>query len=117
MNLDCLSETQIEKLRFAFRELYALNKWPEDRRSYNNLRRGNREPSNGASPRSPCTSPDASPCLRPSSNTSDPRSRGERSSVPPSPKLLQLLQGQAPEPADPAIVRRAVRRQRRREFP
>lgn len=37
MNLDCLSKTQIEKLRFAFRELYELNKWPEDRRNYNNL--------------------------------------------------------------------------------
>lgn len=37
MNLDCMSETQIEKLRFAFRELYHLNKWPEDRRSYNNM--------------------------------------------------------------------------------
>ncbi|HEX3127747.1 MAG TPA: tyrosinase family protein [Thermoanaerobaculia bacterium] len=37
MNLDCLSETQIEKLRFAFREMYALNKWPEDIRSYNNM--------------------------------------------------------------------------------
>jgi tyrosinase len=37
MNLDCLSETQIEKLRFAFREMYALNKWPEDIRSFNNI--------------------------------------------------------------------------------
>src|SRR6185369_16093038 len=37
MNLDCLSEVQIDKLRFAFHELYALNKWPEDRRSYNNM--------------------------------------------------------------------------------
>jgi tyrosinase len=37
MNLDCLSEVQIDKLRFAFRELYALNKWPEDRRSYNSM--------------------------------------------------------------------------------
>lgn len=36
-NLDCMSETQIEKLRWAFRELYHFNKWPEDRRSYNNM--------------------------------------------------------------------------------
>ncbi len=36
-NLDCLSETQLERLRWAFRELYRLNKWPEDRRSYNNM--------------------------------------------------------------------------------
>jgi tyrosinase len=32
-----MSETQIEKLRWAFRELYRFNKWPEDRRSYNNM--------------------------------------------------------------------------------
>jgi tyrosinase len=37
MNLDCMDEMQVEKLRFAFRELYALNKWPEDSRNYNNL--------------------------------------------------------------------------------
>ena len=37
MNLDCMSETEIEKLRWAFRELYRFNKWPEDRRSYNNM--------------------------------------------------------------------------------
>ncbi len=37
MNLDCMSEPQVEKLRWAFRELYHLNKWPEDRRSYNNM--------------------------------------------------------------------------------
>jgi tyrosinase len=37
MNLDCMSEIQLEKLRYAFRELYELNKWPEDSRSYNNL--------------------------------------------------------------------------------
>jgi len=36
-NLDCMSNTQIEKLRWAFRELYRFNKWPEDRRSYNNM--------------------------------------------------------------------------------
>ena len=35
-NLDCLSEAQIERLRGAFRHLYDLNAWPEDRRSYNN---------------------------------------------------------------------------------
>src|SRR5262245_34028688 len=37
MNVDCMSETQLAKLRFAMRELYALNKWSEDSRSYNNL--------------------------------------------------------------------------------
>lgn len=37
MNLDCLAPDQLEQLRYAFRELYALNKWPRDRRSYNNL--------------------------------------------------------------------------------
>jgi len=37
MNVDCLLPSQLEKLRFAFRELYALNKWPEDARNYNNL--------------------------------------------------------------------------------
>ena len=37
MNLDCMDEAQVEKLRFAMRELYELNKWPEDSRSYNNL--------------------------------------------------------------------------------
>src|SRR5439155_7990035 len=36
-NLDCMPESQIEKLRWAFREIYRLNKWPEDRRSYNNM--------------------------------------------------------------------------------
>ena len=36
-NLDCMSESQVEKLRWAFRELYRFNKWPEDRRSYNNM--------------------------------------------------------------------------------
>jgi tyrosinase len=36
-NLDCMSPSQLEKLRWAFRELYNLNKWPEDRRSYNNM--------------------------------------------------------------------------------
>jgi tyrosinase len=37
MNLDCMLPHQVETLREAFRELYALNKWPADRRSYNNL--------------------------------------------------------------------------------
>ena len=32
-----MSEPQLEKLRWAFRELYRFNKWPEDRRSYNNM--------------------------------------------------------------------------------
>lgn len=36
MNLDCLTPAQLERFRNAFRELYRLNKWPEDRRSYNN---------------------------------------------------------------------------------
>ena len=37
MNLDCMSATEIDKFRWAFRELYNLNKWTEDRRSYNNM--------------------------------------------------------------------------------
>jgi len=37
MNLDCMTPHQLETLREAFRELYALNKWPADRRSFNNL--------------------------------------------------------------------------------
>jgi tyrosinase len=37
MNVDCMLDTQIEKFRFAMRELYELNKWAEDSRSYNNL--------------------------------------------------------------------------------
>ena len=37
MNIDCMSEREVEKLRSAFRQMYHLNKWPEDRRSYNNL--------------------------------------------------------------------------------
>jgi tyrosinase len=37
MNLDCMNDTQLDKLRYAMRELYELNKWPEDARSYNNL--------------------------------------------------------------------------------
>ncbi|HEX2203780.1 MAG TPA: tyrosinase family protein, partial [Longimicrobium sp.] len=37
MNLDCMTPHQHEELRGAFRELYALNKWPADRRSFNNM--------------------------------------------------------------------------------
>ena len=37
MNVDFMSKTEIDKFRWAFRELYRLNKWPEDRRSYNNM--------------------------------------------------------------------------------
>lgn len=37
MNLDCMSEAQIARLRLAFRGLYYLNKWTEDARNYNNL--------------------------------------------------------------------------------
>ncbi|MEA2570753.1 MAG: tyrosinase [Acidobacteriota bacterium] len=37
MNVDCLMPGQLEQFRLAFRELYRLNKWPEDRRSYNNM--------------------------------------------------------------------------------
>lgn len=37
MNLDCMSDWQIERLRLAFRGLYELNKWTEDARNYNNL--------------------------------------------------------------------------------
>lgn len=37
MNIDCMTPLQLEKLRYAFREMYALNSWPEDARSYNNM--------------------------------------------------------------------------------
>ena len=37
VNLDCMTPYQLEALRAAFRELYALNKWPADRRSFNNI--------------------------------------------------------------------------------
>lgn len=37
MNVDCLPPAQLDELRYAMHELYRLNKWPEDRRSYNNL--------------------------------------------------------------------------------
>jgi tyrosinase len=36
VNLDCLSEPELDQLREAFRNLYSLNDWTEDRRSYNN---------------------------------------------------------------------------------
>lgn len=36
MNLDCLTPYQLQRFREAFRWAYRLNKWPEDRRSYNN---------------------------------------------------------------------------------
>ncbi len=37
VNLDCMTPSQLENLRCAFRELYELNKWPLDVRNYNNL--------------------------------------------------------------------------------
>ncbi|MEM7048505.1 MAG: tyrosinase family protein [Acidobacteriota bacterium] len=37
MNIDCMSPSQVDKLRTAFRRLYDLNDWPEDSRNYNNL--------------------------------------------------------------------------------
>jgi tyrosinase len=37
VNLDCMTPAQLQALREGFRELYALNKWPADRRSFNNL--------------------------------------------------------------------------------
>jgi tyrosinase len=37
MSLDCMLPDQIARLRLAFRGLYALNKWTNDARSYNNL--------------------------------------------------------------------------------
>lgn len=37
MNVDCMDDAQIEKVRYVFREMYELNKWPEDSRNYNNL--------------------------------------------------------------------------------
>ncbi|WP_038932884.1 tyrosinase family protein [Bradyrhizobium japonicum] len=36
MNIDCMSEPQLERLRRGFRRLYDLDHWPEDRRNYNN---------------------------------------------------------------------------------
>jgi tyrosinase len=37
MDIDAMGEPQLERLRHAFREIYNLNKWPGDKRSYNNL--------------------------------------------------------------------------------
>ncbi len=37
MNIDCMDDAQIDKVRRAFREMYDLNKWAEDSRNYNNL--------------------------------------------------------------------------------
>jgi tyrosinase len=37
VNIDCMTPPQLEKLRWAFRELYRLNKWPLDARNFNNL--------------------------------------------------------------------------------
>jgi tyrosinase len=36
MNIDCMSEPQLNRLRRGFRQLYDLDHWPEDRRNYNN---------------------------------------------------------------------------------
>lgn len=36
VNLDCMSDTERQRLGAAFRHLYSLNDWPEDARSYNN---------------------------------------------------------------------------------
>jgi tyrosinase len=37
VNLDCMTPSQLENLRYAFKQLYELNKWPLDVRNYNNL--------------------------------------------------------------------------------
>ena len=37
MNIDCLSPSELDRYRDVFRELYQLNKWPQDRRNYNNV--------------------------------------------------------------------------------
>ena len=37
MNIDCMLPAQIAKFRYAMRELYELNKWVDDSRSYNSL--------------------------------------------------------------------------------
>jgi tyrosinase len=37
MNIDCMTPPQLDKLRYVFREMYALNSWPQDARSYNNM--------------------------------------------------------------------------------
>lgn len=36
VNIDCMGTAEANRLRAAFKDIYALNKWPEDRRSYNN---------------------------------------------------------------------------------
>ncbi len=36
VNLDCMGEPDLKRLRRAFRQIYDLNEWTEDRRSYNN---------------------------------------------------------------------------------
>lgn len=37
INIDCMTSAQLEKLRQGFKQIYALNDWPEDARSYNNM--------------------------------------------------------------------------------
>lgn len=37
IDVDVLDEPHKERLRYSFRELYKLNKWIDDKRSYNNL--------------------------------------------------------------------------------
>ncbi|ADV83307.1 tyrosinase family protein [Terriglobus saanensis] len=37
VNIDCMTEAQLARLREAFAHLYALNDWAEDARSYNNV--------------------------------------------------------------------------------
>lgn len=37
LDIDSMSDEQLERLRCAFRETYKLNKWPLDIRSYNNV--------------------------------------------------------------------------------
>lgn len=37
MNIDCMTESQLERLREAFAHAYSLNDWAEDARSYNNV--------------------------------------------------------------------------------
>lgn len=36
VNLDCMAEADLRRLQHSFRQIYDLNHWPEDRRSYNN---------------------------------------------------------------------------------
>ena len=37
VNIDCMTPDQLKKLRHGFAQIYALNDWPEDARSYNNM--------------------------------------------------------------------------------